>query len=76
MAEVLSKMVGDALVKAGTGVQGELNLRLMLIDTFSKVKPMIQKLEKASTLEECQLIVREQMVNSFKVVNALHSYFA
>ena len=47
----------------------------MLIATFAKVQPMVAKIEKATTLEEVQLIVRDQMVNGFKMVNALHSYF-
>ena len=46
----------------------------MLIATFAKVQPMVAKIEKATTLEEVQLIVRDQMVNGFKMVNALHSY--
>jgi hypothetical protein len=56
-------------------VQGELNLRQMLIATFAKVQPMVAKIEKATTLEEVQLIVKDQMINAFKMVNALHSYF-
>lgn len=47
----------------------------MLIATFEKVQPMVAKIDKAATLEEVQLIVKEQMVNAFKVVNALNSYF-
>lgn len=56
-------------------MQGELNLRQMLIATFAKVQPMVAKIEKAKTLEEVQLIVKDQMVNAFKTVNSLHSYF-
>ncbi len=47
----------------------------MLIATFEKVQPMVAKIDKAASLEEIQLIVKDQMVNAFKVVNALHSYF-
>ena len=36
---------------------------------------MVGKIEKAKTLEEVQLIVKDQMVNAFKTVNSLHSYF-
>ena len=41
MADVLNTVIGDAIIKAGTGVQGELNLRQLLIATFAKVQPMI-----------------------------------
>jgi hypothetical protein len=68
-------VIGDAIIKAGTDVQGELNLRQMLIATFAKVQPMVGKIEKAKTLEEVQLIVKDQMVNAFKTVGSLHSYF-
>ena len=47
----------------------------MLIATFAKVQPMVGKIEKAKTLEEVQLIVKDQMVNAFKTVGSLHSYF-
>jgi hypothetical protein len=47
----------------------------MLIATFAKVQPMVGKIEKAKTLEEVQLIVKDQMVSAFKTVNSLHSYF-
>jgi hypothetical protein len=50
-------------------------LRQMLIATFAKVQPMVGKIEKAKTLEEVQLIVKDQMVNAFKTVSSLHSYF-
>ncbi len=52
-------MIGEALIKAGTGVQGELNLRQMLIATFEKVQPMVAKIDKAASLEEIQLIVKD-----------------
>ena len=75
MADALNQVIGDAIIKAGTDVQGELNLRQMLIATFAKVQPLVGKIEKAKTLEEVQLIVKDQMVNAFKTVNSLHSYF-
>ena len=75
MTDALNQVIGDAIIKAGTDVQGELNLRQMLIATFAKVQPLVGKIEKAKTLEEVQLIVKDQMVNAFKTVNSLHSYF-
>jgi len=37
IADALNQVIGDAIIKAGTDVQGELNLRQMLIATFAKV---------------------------------------
>ena len=72
---LISPLITEALVKASTGVQSELNLKQMLIATFAKVVPLVTKLEKAATLEEIQLLLKDQMVNSFKTINALSSYF-
>ncbi len=59
ITDTLNSVIGEALIKAGTGVQGELNLRQMLIATFEKVQPMVAKIDKAASLEEIQLIVKD-----------------
>lgn len=71
IANTLNSVIGDAIIKAATGVQGEKNLRQALIEMFK----MIDKKEEKEMLEKLEEMLVEKMAQALQVVEQLHKYF-